>query len=432
MEKIAVIGAGYVGLVTSACLAKLGNRVMCIDNDEEKIKALQGGKVHIYEPGLTSLIKENVKKNRLLFSNKIKDGVNFATIIFIAVGTPPKEEGDADLSAVENVSTEIAMHMKSYKLIVEKSTVPVETGRWVEYTLNAFKNKKVKFDIASNPEFLREGTGIKSFMKPDRIVIGVQSKKAEELLRKLYKPLKVPIYVTDIKSAEIIKHASNSFLAMKVSFINAVSRICDLCGADIVEVAEGMGLDERIGRKFLKAGVGYGGSCFPKDMAAFIHIAENLGYNPEILKIISKVNQEQKAAFVDKIKSALWNLNNKTIGILGIAFKPNTDDIRSAPSLDIIKMLQNEGARIKAYDPKAMKKARGTLENVEFCKDAYEACKDSDCAVIITEWDEFKNLNFTKVKKLLKHPVIIDGRNIFEPKRMKKMGFRYICIGRQA
>ena len=431
MERIAVIGAGHVGLVTSACFAELGNKVICIDNNKEKIKALLNGKIPIYEPGLSKLVKKNVKRKKLFFSTSIKDGVRFARIIFIAVGTPSKKKGAADLSAVESVSAEVARHMKSYKLIVEKSTVPVETGRWVEYTLNGFKEQRIKFDIASNPEFLKEGSAIESFMHPDRIVIGVQTKKAEKILRQLYKPLKAPILVTDIKSAEIIKHASNSFLSMKISFINTISRICDLCGADIKKVAEGMGLDKRIGKEFLNAGVGYGGFCFPKDLAAFIHIAENLGYNPEILKAIAKVNQQQKIAFVDKIKSALWNLNNKTIGILGIAFKPNTDDIRLAPSLGIIKMLQKEGSRIKAYDPKAMEKAKDALKGIEFCKDPYSVAKGSDCLVIITEWDEFKDLNLKRIRDLLNQPIVIDGRNMFEPDDMRKLGFRYICMGRK-
>ncbi len=431
MEKIAVIGAGHVGLVTSACFAELGNKVICIDNNKEKIKALLNGKIPIYEPGLSTLVKKNAKRKNLFFSTSIKDGVRFARIIFIAVGTPSKKKGAADLSAVESVSAEIARHMKSYKLIVEKSTVPVETGRWVEYTLNGFKEQRIKFDIASNPEFLKEGSAIESFMHPDRIVIGVHTKKAEKILRQLYKPLKAPILVTDIKSAEIIKHASNSFLSMKISFINTISRICDLCGADIKKVAEGMGLDKRIGKGFLNAGVGYGGFCFPKDLAAFIHIAENLGYNPEILKAVAKVNQQQKIAFVNKIKSALWNLNNKTIGILGIAFKPNTDDIRLAPSLDIIKMLQKEGARIKAYDPKAMKKAKDALKGIEFCKDPYTVAKGSDCLVIITEWDEFGDLNLKRIRDLLNQPIVIDGRNMFEPDDMRKLGFRYICMGRK-
>lgn len=431
MKKIAVIGAGHVGLVTGACFAELGNTVMCVDNDKEKIKILLSGKVPLYEPGLAALIKKNAKRKRLLFSNSIKDAVNFAGIIFIAVGTPSKEKGAADLSAVENVSAEIAKHMRAYKLIVEKSTVPVETGRWVAHTLNAFKDKRVKFDIASNPEFLREGCAIGDFMHPDRIVIGVQSKKAGNLLKELYRPLKAPIVVTDIESAEIIKHASNSFLSMKVSFINAISRICDSCGADVKKVAEGMGLDKRIGREFLNAGIGYGGSCFPKDLAAFINIAESFGYNPEILKVIAKVNSEQKIFFAEKIKSALWNLKDKTIGVLGIAFKPNTDDIRQAPSLEIIKMLQKEGARIKAYDPKAMQKAKGVLDNVEFCKDPYKVAEGSGCLVIITDWDEFKNLNLKRIKNSLTQPIIIDGRNMFEPSAMKKLGFTYICMGRK-
>lgn len=431
MQKIAVIGTGYVGLVTGACLSELGNEVICVDNNEEKIKILRSGGVPIYEPGLLALVKKNVKRKRLFFSTEIKDAVKFAKIIFIAVSTPPKEKGEADLSAVEHVSTEIARHMKSYKLIVEKSTVPAETGKWVEYTLNAFKEQKIKFDIASNPEFLREGSAIYDFIHPDRVVIGVESKKAEDILKNLYKPLKVPIVVTDIKSAEIIKHASNSFLSMKISFINAISRICDACGADVKKVAEGMGLDKRIGKAFLNAGIGYGGFCFPKDLAAFIHMAKSFNCNPEILKVIEKVNQEQRIFFVQKIRSALWNLNGKTIGVLGISFKPNTDDIRLAPSLDIMKMLQKEGAHIKAYDPKAMQKAKHTFKNVEFCKDPYSVAKGSNCLVIITEWDEFKKLNLKRIKKLLLQPIIVDGRNIFEPDKMKKLGFVYVCIGRR-
>jgi len=431
MEKIAIIGTGYVGLVTGTCFAELGNKVICVDSDIEKINSLISGEIPIYEPGLSALVKKNIKRKRLFFSSEIKKAVRFASIIFIAVGTPSDKKGAADLSAVESVSTEIARYMKSYKLVVEKSTVPVETGRWVEDTLHTFKKKKVKFDIASNPEFLREGCAIKDFMQPNRIVIGVQTKKAENILRKLYKPFKAPIVVTDIKSAEIIKHASNSFLSMKISFINTISKICDLCGADIKQVAEGMGLDKRIGKEFLNAGIGYGGFCFPKDLAAFIHIAESLGYSAEMLKVIAKVNQDQKKIFIDKIKSTLWNLNNKTIGILGIAFKPNTDDIRMAPSLDIIKILQKEGVKIKAYDPKATDKAKKVLNGVEFCKDPYEVANGSDCLAIVTEWDEFKKMNLKKIKRLLKQPIIIDGRNIFEPDVMVKLGFRYVCMGRR-
>ncbi|MBN1405936.1 MAG: UDP-glucose/GDP-mannose dehydrogenase family protein [Candidatus Omnitrophica bacterium] len=431
MEKIAVIGTGYVGLVTGVCFAQMGNKVICVDNNKEKIEILKSGKIPIYEPGLLEMAKKNAKAGRLFFSTEIKDAVEFAKVIFIAVGTPPKENGEADLSAVEYVSKEIARHMKSYKLIVEKSTVPVETGRWVEYTMNTFNRRRIKFDIASNPEFLREGSAIKDFMHPDRVVIGVKSKKAEQLLKKLYKPLKARIVVTDTKSAEIIKHASNSFLSMKISFINTISRICDACGADVKKVAEGMGLDKRIGPAFLNAGIGYGGFCFPKDLSAFIHMAKTFNYKAEILNAIEKVNHEQRIFFVKKIKSALWNLNNKTVGVLGLSFKPNTDDIRLAPSIDIIKMLQMEGVRVKAYDPKAAENAKKVLRNVEFCKDAYSTARGSDCLVIVTEWPEFKNLDLKRVKKLLIRPVIVDGRNMFEPAAMRKLGFDYVCIGRK-
>jgi UDPglucose 6-dehydrogenase len=300
----------------------------------------------------------------------------------------------------------------------------------VESTVRSFKNRKANFDIASNPEFLREGTAIKDFMKPDRVVLGVESKKARDILLKLYKPLKAPIVITDIKSAELIKHASNSFLAMKISFINTVSRVCDLSGADVEKVAEGMGLDKRIGKEFLKAGIGYGGSCFPKDLAAFVHICERLGYNPEILKSVIRANEQQKSFFISKVKRTLWNLSGKKIGVLGLSFKPNTDDIRSSPALDIIRMLRREGADIKVYDPKAIGKSKAELSGVEFCKDVYETAKGSDCLIITTDWPQFKNMDLKQVKKLLKRPIIIDGRNMLDPERMRKAGFEYVSIGR--
>lgn len=431
MEKVAIIGSGYVGLVTGACFAELGNKVICVDNNVEKIKILKSGKIPIYEPGLKGLVSKNVRRKRLTFSSEIKEGVKNSRVIFIAVGTPSGPRGEADLSAVEKVSEEVARHMDSYRLIVEKSTVPIETGRWVEYTVKAFKKRHVSFDIASNPEFLREGTAIRDFMHPDRIVLGVETRRARDILLKLYKPLKAPALITDIKSAELIKHASNSFLAMKVSFINAVSRVCDLSGADVQKVAEGMGLDKRIGREFLRASLGYGGSCFPKDLSAFIYICERLGYNPEILRAVVKVNEQQKIFFFNKIIQTLWNLNGKKIGVLGLSFKPNTDDIRLSPPLDIIRMLKKEGTEVKAYDPKAMSKAKSELNGVEFCKDMYEAAKGSDCLVITTDWPQFKKIDLKRVKRLLKRPIIIDGRNIFEPEKMRKLGFDYISIGRQ-
>ena len=430
--KISIIGSGYVGLVTGACFAGLGNDVICIDNDVNKIKSLKSGVIPIYEPGLEELIRRNRKEGRLSFSSDIKEGVRKSEIIFIAVGTPSRDNGDADLTFVENVCREIAQSMPSYRLIVEKSTVPVNTGEWIERTIKAFNKRNIKFDVASNPEFLKEGSAIEDFMHPDRVVVGVKSKKARDLLIELYGPLKAPIVVTDIKSAEIIKHASNSFLAVKISFINAISDICDKVGADIVEVARGVGLDKRIGREFLNAGIGFGGSCFPKDLSAFIHIAEKIGYDFGLLREVQKINDFQKKLLVRKLEGLLWNLPRKTVGVLGLAFKPDTDDIRQAPALDIISMLLKEEVNIRAYDPAAMPKAKVALgKSVKFCKDAYEAAKGSDCLLIATEWNEFKELDFKKIKKLMKQAIIVDGRNIYDPAEMKRLGFTYAGIGRK-
>lgn len=430
--KICIIGAGYVGLVSGACFADLGNDVICVDNDPKKIKSLKLGVIPIYEPGLEELVKRNKKEGRLSFSTNIKEGVRKCEVIFIAVGTPSRDNGEADLSFVENVSREIAVSMPSYRLIVEKSTVPVNTGEWVEHTIKIFNKRNIKFDVASNPEFLREGSAIKDFMNPDRVVLGVKSKKAKDILVELYKPLKAPIVVTDIKSAEIIKHASNSFLATKISFINAISGLCDKVDADIVEVARGIGLDRRIGKEFLNAGIGFGGSCFPKDLSAFIRIAEKTGYDFGMLKEVQKVNEYQKTLLIKKIESLLWNLPKKTIGFLGLSFKPDTDDIRSAPVLDIIGQLHREGAHIKVYDPQAMEKARAVLpKEVRFCKDAYEVAKNSDCLVLATEWNEFKELDFKRIKSLMKQPILVDGRNIYDPAEMKRIGFTYVGIGRK-
>jgi UDPglucose 6-dehydrogenase len=321
--------------------------------------------------------------------------------------------------------------MNSYRLVVEKSTVPVETGKWVEHTIRVYNRRKVDFDVASNPEFLREGQAIKDFLNPDRVVIGVESKRARDILLELYKPLGAPILVTDIKSAEIIKHASNSFLATKISFINVISQICEKVGADVMKVAEGMGYDKRIGRQFLNAGLGYGGACFPKDVDAFIKIAEKVGCDFKILKSVREANEDQKQNFIRKIQEALWILKDKTIGILGLSFKPGTDDMRNAPSVEIIRALQAEGALVKAFDPQAMDKAKRILRGVKFCRDPYRTAKGSDCLVIVTEWNEFKELDFLHIKKLLRQPLIIDGRNIYEPKKMKRMGFRYFGMGRR-
>jgi UDPglucose 6-dehydrogenase len=430
MQKICVVGTGYVGLVTGTCLAELGHQVICVDNDKSKINMLKKNKMPIYEPGLEELVKKNVKNKRLSFSTELKVAVKRSKVIFIAVGTPPREDGSADLSYVEMVACEIARNMQDYKLIVDKSTVPVETGEWVELTIKRNLKKDVPFDVASNPEFLREGSAVYDTFNPDRIVIGVKSKQAEELLKDIYAPIKAPVLVTDIKSAEIIKHASNSFLATKISFINAVANVCERVGADIVKVAEGMGMDRRIGRSFLNAGIGFGGFCFPKDLEAFLWISKKVGYEFNLLKEVKGINEQQKKLLIKKVEDALWNLKGKVIGILGLAFKPDTDDMRFAPSIDIIKGLQSMGAIIKAYDPVAMERAKPLLKDIRYEKDSYDVARGADCLVIVTEWKEFKDLDMARIKKLLKHPIIIDGRNIFDPAGMETAGFVYKRIGR--
>jgi UDPglucose 6-dehydrogenase len=437
--NIAIIGAGYVGLVTGVCFAHIGHNVICVDNNKEKIKRLKAGHVPIYEPGLEEILKDCVKKKRIRFTDSIKEASKKSSVIFIAVGTPSKANGDADLSYVEIVAREIAGVMDSYKLIVEKSTVPAETGKKIARTIKLNLPRKYKqgqktlldFDVASNPEFLREGSAVHDFMNPDRIVIGVESKKAENLLREIYKPLKAKIVVTNINSAEMIKHASNSFLATKISFINAVSQICSCVGADVLKVAEGMGFDKRIGRQFLDAGIGYGGSCFPKDVDAFIRLSEKSGYDFKLLREVRNINEHQKQSFVKLIEEKLWNLHGKTIGVLGLAFKANTDDMRSAASLDIINALQKEGAKIRAYDPKAMENAKKILKGVTYCADPYSVAKGCDCLLLLTEWEEeFSKLNMPKIAQSMRQAVIFDGRNFYDPLDMEKAGFEYFGIGR--
>jgi len=444
--NISVIGSGYVGLVTGTCFAEIGNNVICVDNDEGKIEGLKKAKMPIYEPGLEDMVKRNMAKGRLSFSISIKEGVKKSQVIFIAVGTPPRENGEADLSSVERVCREIAKNMDEYKLIVEKSTVPVQTGQWIKHTFK-MHNTDADFDIASNPEFLREGNAVNDFLNPDRIVIGVETGRAADILKELYLPIinhtfnsskefssdnfkPVPLLVTNLESAEIIKHASNSFLATKISFINAIADICERAGADVEKVAEGMGYDRRIGSSFLKAGVGFGGFCFPKDLQAFINIADKFNYDFALLKEVDKINESRPLLLIKKVEETLWIIKDKTVGILGLSFKPNTDDMRFAPSIKIIELLQREGARIKVYDPKAMEKAKRILKNVEYGKNPYEVAEESDALVIVTEWDEFKNMNLKRIKGLLNQPIIIDGRNIFEPEKMKKLGFVYKSIGR--
>jgi UDPglucose 6-dehydrogenase len=428
--NISIIGSGYVGLVTGACFAELGNKVICADNDARKVSQLKKGIVPIYEPGLEEMIRLNLKNKRLKFTSSIKAAVSSSEVIFIAVGTPALENGEADLTGIENVARSIAQNMDGYRLIVEKSTVPVETCAWIKKTISTYIKKGHKFDVVSNPEFLREGSAINDFTHPDRIILGVESARARQIMVSLYQPLNRPILITNIKSAELIKHASNAFLATKISFINAISRICDKVGADVKEVAQGMGLDNRIGRHFLHSGIGYGGSCFPKDLEAFINIAEKLGYDFQILKAVRNTNEEQKRFVLQKIKNEMWIIKDKTIAVLGLAFKPNTDDLRNAPSIDLINSLIQEGARVKVYDPKAMAKAKEILKNVIFCDNLYQAASSADCLIVATEWNEFKELDFVRLKKTLKRPLLIDARNIYDPKLLKQMGFTYIGVGR--
>lgn len=427
---IAVIGSGHVGLVTGACFADLGHRVLMVDHDRKKISLLKSKKTPFYEPGLEELVQRGVAEGRLCFTTSTAEGVRHGTMIFLCVGTPARPNGEADLTAVEEVVRDIAQAMRSYRLIVGKSTVPVQTGEWIARICRLAVRRGVPFDVASNPEFLREGQALQDFLHPDRIVLGVESKRAKELLLTLYKPLNAPVVVTDVKSAELIKHASNSFLAMKISFINSVAQICERVGADVTKVAEGMGLDHRIGRTFLDAGVGYGGYCFGKDVAAFTQIAEQLGIDFQLLKATARVNAGQRQHVVKRIKEILWNLKNKTVTVLGLSFKPDTDDLRDAPSVDIIRSLLQEGARIRAFDPKAMACADGLFPGAKFCKDVYDAVRGADCLVVVTEWNEFKELDFTRVKKLMRQPIVVDGRNIYNPAKLKELGFRYVGVGR--
>ncbi|MBI1882710.1 MAG: UDP-glucose/GDP-mannose dehydrogenase family protein [Chlamydiae bacterium] len=428
--KVAVVGTGYVGLITGTCLADLGHHVICIDNDRSKISLLKKGKIPIYEPDLEPLLKKNVKAGRLHFSNRIQEGVEKSQVIFIAVNTPPMASGEADLSYVAYVAREIAEHLKSYRVIVDKSTVPVKTGHKVSETIQRYCKKGVEFDIVSNPEFLREGSAVQDMFHPDRIVVGVSNPRAAQIMRQLYEPIKTKFIVTDVSSAELIKHASNSFLAMKISFANALANICELSGADVEQVVYGMGMDHRVGAHFLKAGIGYGGSCFPKDVSAFIKISEDLGYPFHLLEAVEEINEDQKARFVKKVKDVLWVCKGKTIGVLGLSFKPNTDDMRNAPSLSIIHELLKEGAKIKAYDPQAMDKTKNLLKKIQFCRDPYQVAKGSDALLILTEWEEFKKINYKKIREIMTTPIVVDGRNLLHSQEMNEMGFVYKSVGR--
>lgn len=431
--RLCIIGTGYVGLVTGTCFAEVGHHVICVDNNADKVRLLQSGGLPIYEPGLEELVARNVQAGRLRFSDRIAEGVENSEIIFIAVPTPPQEDGSVDLSFIEGVAREIASHLTAYRIIVDKSTVPVKTGEKVAETIKRYNKSKVDFDVVSNPEFLREGFAVQDLMKPDRVVIGVLSQRPVAALREVYAPFDAPLIVTDINSAELIKHAANSFLALKISYINAVSVLCEATGANVVEVANGMGLDRRIGRAFLNAGIGFGGSCFPKDLSAFIKIGKQLGYDFRLLKEVQSINQMQMERFVKKISETLWVLKDKRLGILGLAFKQNTDDIRLSPALELCQRLLREGASLRVHDPKAMAKAKAVLppsDRVTYVEDLGEVAEGCDALVVATEWPEFTNLDLGRVRQQLTHPIFFDGRNLFDKEEMEALGFIYKSVGR--
>lgn len=419
-----------MGLVSGTCFAEGGHTVICVDKDAGKIKMLQAGGMPIYEPGLEELVQKNVGAGRLCFSASTKEGVEKSDVIFIAVPTPPLPGGAVDLSFIEGVSREIAGEMREYKIVVDKSTVPVKTGEKVVETITRYCKAKVDFDVVSNPEFLREGFAVEDFMNPDRVVIGVMSARPVLAMKEIYAPYNAPVIVTDINSAELIKHAANSFLAMKISFINAVSVICELSGANVQEVAQGMGMDARIGRRFLDASLGFGGSCFPKDLSAFIRITETLGYPFGLLKEVQKINAEQMDRFVKKVSDTLWVLKGKTIGVLGLAFKQNTDDVRMSPAIELCQRLQQEGARLRVHDPQAMEKAKALLPDATYVANMDEVAEGCEALIIATEWPQFKKLDLDRVRKSLMHPIIFDGRNLFNPEEMERLGFLYKSIGR--
>ena len=444
--KLSVIGAGYVGLTTAACLAHIGHEVFCSESDAEKLTKLQNGMMPLYEPNLESIIRSGQKAGLLHFGSS-EDAIAWGEAVFICVGTPPLANGDADLSAIEGVARMIAKRAAGYRLVIEKSTVPVQTGAQLRKHLSVHNTNGLKVDVASNPEFLREGTSVEDFLHPDRIVVGVESTRAAELMREIYRPIieqgfacpiheKCPsreapqFFVTDTGSAELIKHASNSFLAMKISFINMVANLCEAVGADVTKVAQGMGLDPRIGAAFLSPGIGFGGFCFPKDVQAFIRIAEKSGCDFSLLKEVEKINQSRLERFVEKIRRELWVIRRKKVAMFGLAFKPNTDDVRFAPSISLATALLAEGAMVTAYDPQAMTKAKAVLPGVVYCADPYEASVGADAVLIVTEWDEFRQLDWKRLFSLVEHPLVIDGRNMFSPEEISRYGFRYVSIGR--
>lgn len=431
--QISVIGTGYVGLVTGACFAEFGVNVLCMDNDDKRIARLEKGEVPFYEPGLTELVAKGISHGRLNFTAELIRAVDHGEVIFIAVGTPPRKDGSADLSFVEEVGRGIAGKMASYKVIATKSTVPVGTGSLLHKVITSTQTKKIAFDVVSNPEFLREGSAIEDFMRPNRVVIGSDSERAVALMKDLYRPLyliETPFVVTDVPTAEMVKYASNAFLATKISFINEIATLCERVGADVQTVAKGMGLDQRIGSKFLHAGPGFGGSCFPKDLAALVQMGENAGYPMQIAAAAAAVNAQQRSRMIAKIANALGGLKGATIGILGLSFKPNTNDLREAPALSIAQELMEQGSIVQAYDPAALEEASRALAGIIPCQDTYETARGADALVLITEWNEFRNLDFAKLKSVMRRPILIDLRNVYETGRVTQFGFRHVSVGR--
>ena len=431
--NICIVGVGYVGLVTGTCFAEFGNHVICVDKDEERIGSLQQNIIPIYEPGLEEMVKRNQSAGRLNFTLDVNEAVEQSLAVFIAVGTPSDSAGSANLKYVYQVAETIGKLMTGYKIIVTKSTVPVGTGKEIREIIKKNQKEEIPFDVVSNPEFLREGSAIEDFLRPNRVVIGTDNEQAAAIMKDLYSPLyliEIPFVNTNVESAEMIKYASNAFLATKISFINEMANICELVGADVHQVSKGMGLDGRISRKFLHPGPGYGGSCFPKDTRAIVKLAESYGYQFKIVESVIEVNERQHMLMVDKIEKVLGDLEGKRLGILGLTFKPNTDDIRESPAISIIETLTKKGAIISAYDPAGMEAAGKILKGVNFVNDIYEAAQDADALVIITEWNEFRYLDWEKVQGLLRSPTVIDLRNIYEPDKMKTRGFNYHCVGR--
>lgn len=430
---IAVIGTGYVGLVTGACFAEFGVEVTCVDVDKEKIDKLNQGIIPIYEPGLDQIVEKNSKAGRLHFTTDIKSAVEQALVIFLAVGTPPKEDGSPDMSFYQSAAKDIAEAMNGYKVLVTKSTVPVGTGKWLREFVAEHQKNKTNFGVASNPEFLREGAAIDDFMRPDRVVVGSNEPDAIAIMRDLYRPLyliETPIVITSLEAAELIKYAANAFLATKITFINEIANLCDAIGCDVHDVAKGMGMDNRIGRKFLHPGPGYGGSCFPKDTRAFTKVGDKYNVETSVVDAVIKANEFQRQAMIPKIEKLVGDLKGKQIGVLGLSFKPETDDMRESPATDIIKEMQSRGAKVRAFDPVAMEEAKHSLADIEYASDEYDAIKDADALVIVTEWNQFRALDMEKVKQLLKSPKIADLRNIYEPKDMRELGFEYVGVGR--